>query len=303
MQMRLHTTHFILLHQLTQISNIMKLFVLTSLASLRRTVFFLIPLFLSFSLKAESLKLAVIDTGFCPYQLEAEIKNLNLPIRVERPKDLTKSLDESVQQKLVFCRENFGKLDLELNRYHGQKVVSEFLSHLKVKRDITIIPLIVFDYKGQQTKDAWMQALKIVGEKKVDIVLAASSFLNPDADFKEHLLSDAVWFVASGQINPFVSKKSTLFPQILAPKEKLILIGDYFDDSFVIFNQSLMYPDVTDYFFSNKGSRFKGSSRSVAIALARALEICPQLVQMKSCLASKQQKLTDEILKKDFFTF
>ena len=299
MQTLLHTTHFTLLHQLTQISNLMKPFFLISL---RRTVFCFL-LLISFQLKAESLIIAVIDTGFCPYQLEAEIKNLNLPIKVERPKDLTKGLEESVQQKLIFCRENFGKLDLELNRYHGQKVVSEFFSHLKVKREMTILPLIVFDYKGQQTKEAWLKALKILGEQKVDLVLAASSFLNPDSDFKEDLLGEAVWFVASGQINPFVSKKSTLFPQILAPKEKLILIGDYFDESFVIFNQSLMYPDVTDFFFSNKGSRFKGSSRSVALALARALEICPQTNQMKACLSSKQKKLTDEILKKDFFTF
>jgi hypothetical protein len=299
MQTRLHTTHFILLHQLIQISNNVKPFFLIFL---RRTVFCLI-LLLSFQLQAEALKIAVIDTGFCPYQLEAEIKNLNLPIKVERPKDLTKGLEESVQQKLIFCRENFGKLDLELNRYHGQKVVSELLSHIKVKRDITIIPLIVFDYKGQQTKEAWLKALKVLGDKKVDIVLAASSFLNPDADFKDHLLGEALWFVASGQINPFVPKKSSLFPQILAPKDKLILVGDYFDESFIIFNQSLMYPDVTDFFFSNKGSRFKGSSRSVAIALARALEICPQIQQMKSCLVSKQKKLTDEILKKDFFTF
>ena len=243
--------------------------------------------------------MAFIDTGFCSQHLESEIQKLNLPIKIQQPLDLTKS----GSKKLVFCRDNFGKRELELNRYHGQKVVLEFLRHLKIKRDITIIPLIVFDFKGQQTKVAWIEALKIVRDEKVDFVLAASSFLNPDTEFTNQLLGESVWFVASGQINPFVPKQSVLFPQNLAPQDNLILIGDYFDDGFTLFNQSLLYSDVTDYFFSNKGSSFKGSSRSVAVALARAMEICSETKQMKSCLSSKKQKLNDKILNKDFFTY
>ena len=231
-------------------------------------------------------KIAFIDTGFCPNLLG------KVNIKIEKPRDLTNSIDINCNPKTV---------NLIDSRYHGQMVLLEFLKFFKPKNpsDFVFIPLIIFDKNGNQSKEYWIKAIKWVEDNNVDLVVTASGFAT-----KEKIVSNlpATWFVSSGRVGAGITPESSLFPQLLAPQKNLFIIGDYYDGRVVLYDQGLIYQDKIDYSFPSGLKGFKGTSRSVAEAAARALLIC-EPKKMRECLKSREKIYRDNLSRREVTTF
>lgn len=195
---------------------------------------------------------------------------------------------------------------IESGRFHGQKVLNEFLHYLPKKRALDIYPLVVYDRMGVQSKAGWIKAISFIEKEKIDLVLTASGLITPTPLFSE---LPAIWFVPAGRTERLIDKKTALFPQMLAPKPNLFIIGDYFDGEQIIYDQALLYQDQIDYYFPSGDKRFSGSSRAVAQGMAQALDKClieKNLIaahSLRLCLLKKEKILKDRILKREFKTF
>lgn len=233
-------------------------------------------------------KIALIDTGFCPE------KNANVSLHA--PIDLTESV------KIDCLHEN-----LKSPRLHGQYVLQEFLSHLDSKKTkVEIFPLIVFDHRGHQKKVYWEKAIAFVKEKQIDIVLSAAGLPITNAELKTLPQKlPGVWFVPSGRIGPGIKETTQLFPQSIAPLENLFLIGDYYDGKMLLFDEGLLYKNRIDYFFPSGQGDFKGTSRAVAEATARALSLCPlsSLSTIRACLHKHSKVYVDGLNQKKIKTY
>jgi hypothetical protein len=240
-----------------------------------KTILLLFSIY-SYSTLAET-QIAILDTGFCPEKI-----TLSKSIKILAPKDLTNSINQE------YCK----KINLQSPRFHGQLVLLKFLDELKSSTEKFIItPLIIFDHKGQQKKEYWEKAL---GEK-FEFFIAAAGL--PIADNQNLKLNDSVWFVSAPRLAPGIKKESVLFPAEVAPLENLFLIGNYIDGGSILFDEAQLYQDKIDYFFpsgTNSQDTLKGTSRAVAIAAARALNICKKELKksLRSCLKKKSFKVS-----------
>ncbi|MGZ3857128.1 MAG: hypothetical protein ACXVKO_12795, partial [Bacteriovorax sp.] len=220
------------------------------------------------------VKIALIDTGFCPEKIQDNIK-------IEPTIDFTKSVK-------LDCF----KSDTHLPRFHGQLVLEEFLKFLDFKKiKVHLYPLMIFDIRGDQKKEYWIEAIDWVKKNKIDFVLTASGLITNE---KIENVLPAIWFVPSGRASPGIADKSALFPQNLAPQENLFLIGDYYDGKQVLYDQALLYKDKIDYYFPSGLKGFKGTSRAVAEAAARALNLCP-ISSMRACLKKLSKEYVDNL--------
>lgn len=242
-----------------------------------------------------ALKIAVLDTGFCNSKVEIKSKKHI----VEPVKDMTSSK--------VFDCSKLTENELENSgRFHGQKVLNEFLSYLSKDLEVTIYPLIIYDQTGTQTKEAWLKSIVFITENKIEMVLTASGFINSPKLVNE---LPSIWFVPSGRLERMIDKETVLFPQSLAPKPNLFVIGDYFDGKSNFYDQALIYQEQIDYYFPSGKKKFTGTSRAVAHAMAVALNHCllPKNIiaahSLRLCLMNKSRTIRDPILKKDFKTF
>jgi hypothetical protein len=220
------------------------------------------------------IKIAVIDTGFCSENIKSKYK-------IESALDLTSSVK-------IDCK----KMDKKSLRFHGQLVLEEFLKFYNNKKQILhIYPLIIFNERGDQKKTYWLSAIDWISNNKIDFVLTASGFVT---DEKMTISLPAIWFVPSGRINTQIKDFTTLFPQNLAPKENLFLIGDFYDGRQVLYDQALLYKDKIDYYFPSGTGSFQGTSRAVAEAAALALNLCP-ITSMRSCLKKLSKEYFDSL--------
>lgn len=204
------------------------------------------------------------------------------------------------------CSKITDKILLSSGRFHGQKVLNEFLSYLPKDIKLTIRPLVIYDRTGMQSEVGWKNALSYIEKEKIDLVLTASGFIH-----SEKIVSElpSIWFVPSGRVERLIDTKTVLFPQSLAPKPNLFIIGDYFDKGQIIYDQGLVYQEQIDYYFPSGNKKFSGTSRAVAHAMARAIEKCfieKDVIaahSLRLCLMKKEKILKDRILKKEFKTF
>lgn len=243
-----------------------------------------------------SLKIAVVDTGFCSDRVSVKSKN-----HVVKPtRDMTGSNHYD-------CKKISDNELKSSGRFHGQNVLNEFLSYLPKKIKLTIYPIVIYDEKGNQTKDAWEKAIALIQKEKIDMVLTASGFIS-----EEKVVTDlpSIWFVPSGRTERSITTKTVLFPQSLAPVPNLFVIGDYYDSGDqIIYDQGLLYQDQIDYYFPSGKKAFTGTSRAVAEAMAKALQKC--LIEkdvvaahsLRLCLLKSAKTVKDPILKKEFKTF
>ena len=262
--------------------------------------FSIMPLLLGaafiFSLEASAtLKIAVVDTGFCSDKAKINSKTH----KVLKALDMTETNG-------MDCSKVTDQVLNSSGRFHGQQVLNEFLSYLPKKLNVSIQPLVVYDRTGMQTETGWKNAIAYVEKQKIDIVLTASGLIYPDKIVTE---LPSIWFVPSGRIERLIDTKTVLFPQSLAPKPNLFIIGDYFDKGQIIYDQSLVYQDQIDYYFPSGNKKFTGTSRAVAHAMAKALDQCfieKDVIaahSLRLCLMKKEKILKDRILKKEFKTF
>ena len=201
---------------------------------------------------------------------------------------------------LLNCDKGFNEND---PRFHGHLVLKEFLKFFqgnpKIKGDVHLYPLIVFNKRGDQQSEYWKKAIDWVKKNNISFVFTASGFITNQIVSPE---LPAVWFVPSGRVTPQISKTQNLFPQNLAPKNNLFLIGDYYDGTMILYDQGLLYQDKIDYYFPADLKGFKGTSRTVAEASARALNSC-EVEKMRECLAKKKIEYIDNIAKRKVQTF
>lgn len=242
-----------------------------------------------------SLKIVIADTGFCPEKAQVHSKKHKL-LKVS---DMTGNAE-------IDCRKLNAKTLYEDGRFHGQLVLNELLAFLPKKLEVTIKPLVIFDKTGTQTPEAWLKIIEYVEKEKVDLVLTASGLISD-----QKLVSElpGIWFIPSGRTERLITKETALFPQSLSPRPNIFMIGDYFDQKQIIYDQALLYQDQIDYYFPSGQKKFKGSSRAVAEAMAKALKKCfitrdvGSAHELRLCLLKKSKVLKDPILKKEFKTF
>lgn len=266
------TDHFLLTNQivrLTKINFIQRL-------HLTGVVFVAFFLIIPFCPLYAEVKLALIDTGFC---VDRVYKNSK--IIIDPAIDLTSTTNFDCQ-----------RFDPKNPRFHGQLVLEEFLKFYDNKNLVLhIYPLIVFNQHGDQKKDYWLKALDWIKKNKIDFVLTASGLIT-----NEKLVSSltSLWFVPSGRVTPQIKEQSELFPQNLAPIENMFLIGDYYQGKQILYDQGLLYKDKIDYYFPSGSKDFKGTSRAVAEAAARALNLCP-ISNMRACLKKLSKEYVDNL--------
>lgn len=288
MKMLLFTVHSILNQLAIQICNqILRSVPLMGLAFL--------AFFVSINSAHSALNIAVLDTGFCPNQ----ITSTNPRIKIQAVTDLTSSVKLDCESP-AFNR--------ELPRFHGHQLIEEFLKHLVTdKLEINIYPVIIFNAKGLQQKDYWLAGIDWVKKNKIDFVLSASGLITKVAPSKIQL--PGVWFVPSGRTSPHIKKGDGLFPQNLAPAKNLFLIGSYYqydvkNDQNVLYDVGLLYQDKIDYYFPGGSAQFSGTSRAVAEAAARAINLCPESIsKMRVCLKKQSKVLSDRLNKKAITTY
>lgn len=245
--------------------------------------FILIGLYFFFfiSKTQAEINIVIVDTGFCPDKIAAtSLKS----VRILPVVDLTKSV------KLDCSSDSFNK---ESPRFHGQLVLEEFLSHLKLasKESVRLHPLMIYNAKGDQLAQYWLLAMEWIKEHKIDMVLTASGLITSNR------LSPSLpglWFMPSGRVTPQINKQTTLFPQNLAPSKNIYMIGDYFDRPTILYDEGLLYQDKIDYYFPSGDNHFRGTSRAVAEAAAKALSLCP-ISSMRECLNKKSKVLKDSV--------
>lgn len=252
--------------------------------------------FIGMTLAHAELKVAIVDTGFCSDKAKTQSKS-----------QIVKAARDMAGNNNFNCKKVTDKELLKSGRFHGQNVLNEFLSHLPKKIKLTVFPLVVYDKKGNQTAAAWKKAIELIEKEKIDVVLTASGFISKDKIVKD---LPSVWFVPSGRAERSITTKTVLFPQSLAPTPNIFVIGAYFDGGGqIIYDQSLLYQDQIDYYFPSGNKSFKGTSRAVAEAMAKALQKCfieKDIIaahSLRLCLMKDAKTLRDPILKKDFKTF
>lgn len=253
---------------LNQLNNLILNFIIPALLIIGGPVLF-------FSSAHASVKIAVIDTGFCPAMIKGARSLTIHPVL-----DLTQTAHTDCQ-----------KPDLKSPRLHGQRVLQEFLTTLKTqKTSYEIFPMVIFDGKGDQKREYWLQAIDRVRDLQVDLVVTAAGLITSKDELKLlPTLLPALWFVPSGRIGPGLKETTILFPQALAPQKNLFVIGDYYDGKMVMSDAGLLYKDKIDFYFPSGRGSFTGTSRAVAQAAATALNLCG-LQDMRSCL-DKQSKI------------
>jgi hypothetical protein len=233
----------------------------------------------------KSLKIAFVDTGYCLQKIKKE------NIKIHSVIDFTKSV-----QLDCLSRDNI----LNSPRYHGQLVIEEFLSFYdNSKRSSQFYPLVVFDSLGEQKKDYWLKAIKWIKSHHIDVVVSAAGLITNDS---LDVQLPAFWFVSSGRISSLINQKTGLYPQNLAPLKNMLLIGDYFDGQSILYDQGLLFQEKIDYYFPSGHKDFTGTSRAVAEASAKAINLC-SLENIKDCLKHIRKEYIDNISKKSFFTY
>jgi hypothetical protein len=251
---------------------------------------FLLTPFESFA----ALKIAIVDTGFCTKRIKTSASIIIAPAL-----DMT----NSVKLNCDDMKDN----DLKTQgRFHGHLVLEELIKYLPKESSLTIFPLVIYNASGKQTQEAWDQAIAWIKKENIELVLTASGLIGPAPALNE---LPSIWFIPSGRIGGSVKKDSILFPQSLAPKENIFIIGDYFDGKTIVYDQALLYESAIDFSFASGDSGLTGTSRTVAHALGKAIDVCSLNIKMKSprelrqCLSKIQKNLYDTVSKKSIKTF
>lgn len=243
--------------------------------------------------KNQPLKIAIIDTGFCPSKIELP-KNIKVQPKAKMP---------------IGVEDYCAQFDLTNRRFHGHQVLSTIIDRLKIQKDIEIYPIVVFDNQGKQSPHYWEKALKFVVKNKIDFVVSAAGAEVKDR--KHRLLpKEPFFFMASGQRSIGIEMTTRLFPQGYK-SEKSLLIGSYHPpilegDDQNLYNKTLLYQSKIDYYFPHdqKIQGLQGSSLAVSLAFPKALNLCEkELNDLKSCLSKLRKSLKFSNHKEVGFTF
>lgn len=182
-------------------------------------------------------------------------------------------------------------------RLHGQKVISTIISHLKLKGDqkIKIQPYIIFDKNRSQSLEYWRKAFTTELVAKLDLLVFAAGYPTNDI-VKIEIPKNKMILLSQGRFGRGIEKNQQLWPQREYQKyQNIIIIGGHYPKSKYHKgspDKKSLYLKEAHYYFPNVGHdrSFMGSSYSVAMAAARAINICSKELSPK-CLKEKSKHL------------
>jgi hypothetical protein len=255
-----------------------------SMALMTRAIFFTFAILLfpqnTFAKKQFQLKIAVLDTGFCPGLLSTHPK-----ITVESVADVTQSNNYK-------CNES----TLKGMRFHGQDVLEVFIHNYPSNKEtptLLVTPVVIFNKNALQKVSYWNQALELV--KEHDIIISATGLPLPrDPTQAKNLLKKAklprpLTILASGRIAPGIDKKTKLFPQEFYFQENIVLLGSYyqplFESSLAQRDEGLLYQKEISLLFPSSGKKIpklKGASRALASGSAKLISRCGVFIKKSS---------------------
>lgn len=220
-----------------------------------------------FSTNTQALNITILDTGFCPNQIEKK-QNITILDTI----DLTNSVK-------LDCTKIIEKRD---KRFHGQKVLQTLITNLSSTIPINIRPIIIFDNEKKQLPAYWKKAFSDDIQSSTDIYLIAAGFpyIAKQSNFEDIKIKKLA-FIAAGTTTNSISKDHKLWPQELSTiNDNIILIGEYYpktkyDTAYL--DKKIKYKESTKFFFpyrDEKDEDFHGSSYSVAFGLAKILSKC-----------------------------
>lgn len=226
---------------------------------------------LSHNKKPKNIKIAILDSGFCPDLLQKT--------KAVKVNSAWFAVDSSFDLKCF--PEN-----LSSPRFHGHKVLQLLLEDWNLVQNshsvsLTIDPIVMLDEKGFQSLATWQKALKKISDEKYDIVLSSIGFaFTNSVEFEKanlNLPQGPTYFFAAGEKIGKLSR-AEIFPQKLATlqksnekNKKIHLVGlHFFDGKKWVKQPTTFYLDsVTDWTSDDPRPEFKGSSFAAPRTLIR----------------------------------
>jgi len=235
--------------------------------------------FFSVNLKANEIKIAILDTGYCPSQF---IQSHNVKIN--------SVIDLSEKFEPYDCKPE----ELKKGRFHGQNVLNFLIDSISNQK-VSITPFIVFNHKAQ-TRGTYFESFLKNHEKNFDIVLSAVGTL----DKINYVNFRANWFMAAPRVSPFIKLTDQVYPQAFHRNKKYFLVGTY--DSKKKFDPMYLYKKHIVFSVEElEGEALNqapiiSSSRAVGIILNRAIKICGDKIDnFSACLQSKKKSVAEGI--------
>lgn len=211
---------------------------------LGRAILFLLLAFIHFEVKAEqTFKLAIIDTGFC--QQKIANKNINL----------MPSFDATSSISSLKCDDS----NINLPRFHGQKVLETFSKNYHADQKINIIPIIVYDNRAETSEFYWNKAIEFINSQTFDYVISAVGIKSNSLRLVEGYRP--IWFLAAARISPSIKINDSIFPQNQFKLKNIYLFGSFDQMGFVDCGQ-LNLSEI-DLFTKDIDKNFYGSSYAV----------------------------------------
>lgn len=234
-----------------------------------------------------NLKLAIIDTGFCPqHQLSSIFKSSTV-------------FDATGELSNLKCDIDY----LKYPRFHGEKVLDIINKQLKVKESIDLYLISVFDRRGKQNIKSWLNAIDYINEKKIDLIVSAVGLIVNSKELVPDLTGRAIWIVSAARISPGIKRDSIVYPQMKADSPNIILVGDYIDqfktDYGLINNKFIKVFEKDGPEISENQNHLSGTSYSVAKFFTKYLNKCAgpySLFQYKNCFNQHLKKISTEII-------
>jgi hypothetical protein len=204
----------------------------------------------------EVIRVAIVDTNFCPTKLQKLF-----------PKTVIKT-NESLD-----CPIN---ADFSKMKYHGQLVAQEFLTRLspEIAKKVELSLYRVFSESGHQLNSLWEVAWTSIEQQKPKVVVMSVG----SSQFARSRRLESELFIATGSPSKAITRHTKLWPQQEASKHpNYHLIGSYHQKNGEIFyNYHQLHKDQIDYFFADSSPHTKltDTSLAAAIAGAKALNVC-----------------------------
>lgn len=243
-------------------------------------LFFFSLLFFSPTNFAQSLSVAIIDTGFCIEKL-----NHSSNIKLQTPHDTTHSVK-------IDCN----KIEARNRRFHGHYVLKEFIQFLGKEVKVKIYPIIIFDNQAKQSIEYWQKATAFIKEQSIDLIISAAGL--PDQNASKKSWPSVLTFLSSGRLGIGIDKDTKLYPQELShTMSSIILVGSYYPESSKnlndqYFDKNLLYQNQLKLLQSDgkPNANINGSSRAVAEAAGKFLSQCSKNLDLE-CLKKNIKRI------------
>jgi hypothetical protein len=217
-----------------------------------------------------NIKIAFIDTGFCPDHADYKA------VHILKYYDATNSL------KKLNCPAEY----LNYHRFHGENVIKVFLDGIDPSIIVELQPIIVFDQSGKQKKSYWENAFKFLSKFKPDVIISASGLIGDKLIYPNDL-KDSVWFLSAPRISPEIKMNDEIYPQFFYDKKNVFLVGSKLSGGIV--DPGMLYQKAISFYANDPEKGFNGTSYAVANISSYVISTCKdRLNNLLSCVTEKK---------------